>query len=296
MDPEPAPDFARDRVQWPPPATSMTADWPGLAVTERVATNVPPVCGAKRMSRLHVAPADSTMPGVQGFIPAGSTIVYAGAPEIDRATGPVVASPVLETVQRKTEAVPGAITPKSWVGGGAESCAGFCPSPERFATAEPPGLPVMVTMADRAPRAVGANRTRTAQLVPLARVVSPGRQSDPPGKTSWKCPASAPERERLSVPVEAAPVFVTTKLCSALVAPTSTPPKAWEVGKTVSAAGAMPVPESAPDVVPPGAALSSIAALRGPATVGVNRMRTVQLAPIVSIVDDVQSPVAGLTI
>src|SRR5262245_40520180 len=103
----------------------------------------------------------------------------------------------------------------------------------------PAALDEMLTLAVRAPAAVGVNVTEIVQLAPAASVLGPSGQL-----LSWaKSPALAPASPMLEITSGASPEFVNVTLCAALVVPTSWLPKPRLVGDRLTA-GVVPVPLS----------------------------------------------------
>ena len=91
--------------------------------------------------------------------------------------------------------------------------------------------------AVRAPLRVGAKLTLTVQFAPGARLVPQVRDE------MMNCPGFAPTKPIELIVAVAVPVFVSVKVCGALVLPRVTVPKFQDAGVSV-AAGCTPVPVS----------------------------------------------------
>src|SRR5262245_21022195 len=143
----------------------------------------------------------------------------------------------------------------------------------------PAALDEMLTVAVRAPAAVGVNVTEIVQLAPAASVAGLSGQL-----LSWaKSPALAPASPMLEITSGARPEFVNVTLCAALVVPTSWLPKPRLVGDRLTA-GVVPVPLSGTVCgLPTALSLMLTLAVRLPAADGVKVTEIVQLAPTASV-------------
>jgi len=89
------------------------------------------------------------------------------------------------------------------------------------------------------------------------------------------------------------PLFVMVKLATLLDDPRTTVPSKTDAVELARLPGVMPAPEALTLPLPPGVAEKVKTADRAPAALGVNTMRTVQLALAASVVvPERQSPVA----
>src|SRR3989475_117990 len=191
-----------------------------------------------------------------------------------------VAVPLLVRVTRSEERRVGKECRSRWSPDHYKKKDGTIPVPASDTDCGLPGASsVMVTVAVRAPVAVGVNVTVKAKLDgagtgPLAR----GHGATPEPATA-KSPGFEPARAMLVMLRVAVPLLVRVTVCSGLVVLRRWSPKPRLVGAMVTA-GAMPIPASDTDCGLPGASSVMVTvAVRAPVAAGVKLMLIAQLAP-----------------